>query len=455
MTIPDLTKILRGKLDAFMGYFPKPGEGSNETPDIRSATMLGGTITALFVVVFIGWGSLAPIASASIASGVLGVEGKTRTAQHMEGGIVDEIRVKDGDRITAGDVLVTLNDTKARATYDLLSKRHYNAMALLARLKAERANNSEITFPEKLSLSPNLDLVQMMDGQRALLASRRTNLENQVSILNERVAEYTSEIKGLKGRINADDQQLVFTREQIKDVKTLLADGLARKPRLLELEVKASEIESRLRHNKSQITRNQQRIQGAYASISEIRSKHTSSVVDALQNAEAAFLDAGERLRAAEDVLERTSIKAPVTGIVTNLRVNTTGGVIAPGDAVADIVPDDERMIVEARVRPDDIDIVRPGLVAHVRFTALNQRSTKPSLGVVRTISADRLVDQATGESYFTAIVELDEGDSAVPAELLYSGMSAEVMIMTGERSALSYLFEPLTNSLNRAFREN
>lgn len=295
----------------------------------------------------------------------------------------------------------------------------------------------------------------MVDGQNALFASRRANLINQIAVLDGRIAEYKSEIVGLQGRIGADQKQYALTGEQIVDVRTLLKEGLARKPHLLELEVKASEIDSRLRHNKSQITRNQQRIQGTYASISETRTKRASQVADALRNAEAELLDMGERLRAADDVLVRTAIVAPVTGVVTNLRVNTNGGVIAPGEPVADIVPVDERLIVEARVRPDDIDIVRPGLVAHVRFTALNQRNTQPAPGIVRTISADRLVDQNTGESYFLATVELDETKGTVPEELLYPGMSAEVMIETGERSALAYLFEPLTNSFNRAFREN
>ncbi|MCK5446079.1 MAG: HlyD family type I secretion periplasmic adaptor subunit [Rhodospirillaceae bacterium] len=448
-------KTFYDKVRVFVAEFLNRGDAPGDAPNIRGASILGGAITGLFIFMFIVWGGLAPIASASIATGVLVVEGKTRTIQHLEGGIVGEILVRDGDKIAAGEVLVRLDDTKARATYDLLSKRRLNASALMARLQAEHNNASEVSFPASLANSTDPDLMAMVDGQNALFASRRANLTNQVAILDGRIAEYQSEIVGLQGRIGADQQQHALTREQIGDVRALLKEGLARKPRLLELEVKASEIDSRLRHSKSQITRNQQRIQGVNASISETRTKQASQVADALRNAEAELLDMDERLRAAEDVLARTAIMAPVSGVVTNLRVNTNGGVIAPGEPVVDIVPEDERLIVEARVRPDDIDIVRPGLAAHVRFTALNQRNTQPAPGIVRTISADRLVEPNTGESYFLATVELDETKGTVPEELLYPGMSAEVMIETGERSALAYLFEPLTNSMNRAFREN
>jgi HlyD family type I secretion membrane fusion protein len=435
--------------------FDAGNKSDDDAPNIRSASMLGVAISGFFILAFIGWGAVAPIASASIATGVLGVEGKTRIVQHLEGGIVGKINVRDGDEVRAGDMLVRLDNPKARATYELLSNRRLNALALQARLQAEQAGLDTVVYPKTLKASDAPAVLDMIKGQNAQFASRRENLANQISVLEERIAEYHAEIKGLKGRIAADKEQLAFTREQIADLRTLLAEGLARKPRLLELEVKASEIESRLSHSKSQITRNRQRILGAKASISEARTKRGAQVADALSNAESELLDMVERLRAAEDVLARTKILAPVAGVVTNMRVHTTGGVIAPGEPVADIVPANELLIVEARVRPDDIDVVRPGLLAHVRVTALNQRSTAPAPGVVRTVSADRMIDQATGETYFLATVELDKGQVAVPVEMLYPGMSAEVMIETGSRSALAYLFEPLTNSFNRAFREN
>lgn len=431
------------------------GNGSDDAPDIRAATLLGAAVSGFFIVAFFGWSAVVPIVSASIANGVLGAEGKTRTVQHLEGGIVGKINVRDGDKVEAGDTLVRLYNPKARATFELLSNRRLNALALQARLRAEQTGLDRIVFPQFLTAGEDPVVLDMIRGQRAQFTSRRENLANQVSVMKERIAEYDAEIVGVKGRIAADREQLAFTREQITDLRILLAKGLARKPRLLELEVKASEIESRLSHNKSQITRNWQRIQGARSSISEMRTKRGAQVADALSSAESELLDMGERLRAATDVLTRTAILAPVSGVVTNLRVHTTGGVIAPGEPVVDIVPANELLIVEARVRPDDIDVVRPGLSAHVRITALNQRSTAPVPGIVRTVSADRMVDPATGESYFLATVELDKDQSAVPLDLLYPGMSAEVMIETGSRSALAYLFEPLTNSFNRAFREN
>ncbi|MCK5166533.1 MAG: HlyD family type I secretion periplasmic adaptor subunit, partial [Rhodospirillaceae bacterium] len=351
---------LKQNLQIFANHFLKPCSAPDEAPNIKDAVLLGGSISGLFIIVAVIWGGLAPIASASIATGVLGVEGKTRIIQHLEGGIVGEILVRNGDNVDAGQVIVRLDDTKARATYDLLSKRRMNTTTLLARLKAEQAGNSKIIFPDALVNSTNPDLQSMVSGQINLFESRRENLANQVSVLKERISEYNTEIVGLEGRIQSGERQLELTREQAGDVKALLKEGLARKPRLLELEVKASEIESRMRHNRAQIARNKTRIQGAKASISETQTKHVFNIADSLRTAESELLDMDERLRAAEDVLTRTAIVAPVSGVVTNLRVNTTGGVITPGEPVADIVPNDELLIVETRVRPDDIDIVRP-----------------------------------------------------------------------------------------------
>ncbi len=424
------------------------------SPNIRSAVILGGVVTVMLFTLVLGWGGSAPIASASIAQGTVGVEGKTRIVQHLEGGIVRNILVQNGDKIAAGEVIVQLDDTKARATYDMLAKQRMVAIAELARLQSEQQKLDYVKFPIELTESTDAATQEIVKGQVSIFTSRRKNLINQIAVLRERISEHKAENIGLKGRIDADEQQRALTQTQVIDVRNLLSQGLARKPRLLELELKASEIESRLRHGHAQIERNRQRIEGALASIAEISSKQDAQVADDLRTAKSELMDMDERLRAAKDVLSRTEIIAPVDGVITDLRVHTTGGVIAPGEPVVKIVPEDERLIIEARVKPDDIDVVRKGLDAYVRFTALSQRTVAPSPGRVRAVSADHMVDEATGESYFLAIVEL-RADADMDELKLYPGMSAEVMIETGSRTVLAYLFEPLTNSFNRAFREN
>jgi len=423
-------------------------------PNVRSSVILGGVVAGLFFVLFLSWGASAPVASASIAPGVVGVEGKTRIVQHLEGGIVHEILVQNGDKIVAGDVIVRLDDTKARATYDMLSKRRMVAIAEVARLQSEQQNSDRVNFPTELTNNTDAAVQEIVKRQTDIFTTRRNNLANQITVQQERIAEYKAEIFGLKGRMRADEQQTDLTQTQIVDVRKLLAEGLARKPRLLELELKASEIESRMSHYRAQAERNRQRIEGALASIAEISSNQAAQVASDLRTAESELMDISEQLRTAKDVLSRTDIVAPVGGFVTDLRVHTTGGVIAPGEPVGKIVPEDERLIIEARVKPDDIDVVRKGLDAYVRFTALSQRSTAPSPGRVRAVSADRMLDEVTGESYFLATIALSAG-AATDELKLYPGMSAEVMIETGSRTILAYLLEPLTNSFSRAFREN
>jgi HlyD family type I secretion membrane fusion protein len=423
---------------------------------IRPVLAVGVGVIVLFFGIFGGWAALAPLGSAAIAPGEVIVEARRKTVQHLEGGIVGEIRVREGDRVAAGQMLIRLDETQPRATLDLLKGRSRAAAALEARLNAERDEQKAIEFPPfLLDEGGDPKVRKILDGQTRIFDARRNSILGQIAILKQRIAQYAEEIKGLKGEVAAETTQVELIAQELEGVETLYSKKLVRKPRLLELRRRQAEIEGRLAQNRARIARVRQNIAETHLRISELRTERINEVVEELRKVQSERFDLQERIRAAEDVLRRTAILAPLAGTVVGLQVHTTGGVIAPGQPLMDIVPSGDRLIVEARVAPEDIDVVHAGLAAKVRLTALNRRNSLPLEGRVLSISADRLVDERTGETYFLARVELLEDPAdALGGAFLYPGMAAEVMILTGERTALDYLFTPLSRSLERAFRE-
>lgn len=424
-------------------------------PDLRCEIVAGGAIIGLFFFGFMGWMSLAPLESAAIATGVVSVDGSRKTIQHLEGGIVGEILVREGDRVERDQVLVRLGDTTPKASLELLRGRRLVASSLEARLNAERDGLDEIVFDDELQARmDDPKVAKIVIGQVNIFESRREVLAGQTSILNQRMAQYAEEITGIEGQIRAEDDQYELIQGEIADVQQLLDKGLAPKPRLLQLQRRASEIEGSRNLHLAQIARAKQSIAEAQMRVKELRTGQLNEAVEQLRKVQAEVYDLDERLRAADDVLARTEVRAPLAGTVVGLRVHTTGGVLSPGEPIMDIVPRDDRLVVNVRVNPQDIDVVRAGLSAQVRFTAFNQRHRAPVEGTVTSVSADSLTDDKTGEIYYLARVEL----ATVPAEgadELRPGMPSEIMIVTGSRTALAYMMEPVSRSFDRAFREN
>lgn len=440
-----------------------PQSGSAAPEQAKPSVGLGGVIITGFVIValffggLIGWASLAPLGSAAIAPGVVIVDSKRKTIKHLEGGIVGEIMVRDGDVVTEGQVIVRLDDTQARASLDLLRGRHRAASALLARLKAERDGMEAITFPEALLSSLEDPTVrEAIEGQTNIFDARRQAIEGQVAILDQRVKQFQEEIGGLDGEISAQNTQLNLIGEEIGDVKTLVDKGLAQKPRLLALQREQAEIRGRRSQNQAAIARAKQSIGEAELRMSELRTGMVNEVVQELRDVENELYDMSERMRSAQDIMRRTDIEAPIAGSIVGLQVNTPGGVISPGEPLMDIVPSGDKLIVEVHVDPGDIDVVHVGLEAQVRITAFRQRNLKPLDGVVTKVSADAITDERTGMSYYLAQIEL-VGDlsAALSGAVLYPGMPAETMIATGERTALDYFTRPFLLSFDRALRED
>lgn len=421
---------------------------------IRLPVTIGLVVIFLFFGVLGLWAALAPLQSAAIAQGVLSVDSQRKTLQHLEGGIVKEILVREGQKVNAGDELIKLDETQALARLDLLNGRLDAALAQEYRLRAERDGLEAIEFPETLQERMDEDAVrEILDGQQNIFAARRLSRDGQVAILERRIEQFGEEIQGLSGLADAQIEQIRLIEDEIDSNQILVDQGLSGKTRLLELQRELAELLGNRSQNLAAIAKSRQSIDEARLQITELQTDTLNEVVQELREVQTTIYDFNEQIRSARDVLQRTSIRASQSGTIVGIQVHTTGGVIAPGQALMDIVPDGDSIIVEARIDPSDIDIVEAGLDANVRLTAYSSRNMQPIDGKVITVSADRLTDPRTNLPYFLARIELT-GAIAENVEL-YPGMQAEVMVVTGERTLVDYITRPVRDSFNRALRED
>ncbi|MEE8535522.1 MAG: HlyD family type I secretion periplasmic adaptor subunit, partial [Kiloniellales bacterium] len=413
-----------------------------DRPGIGGPVAVGLAVLALFFGLLGGWAGLAPLTSAAVASGVVKVDSNRKTVQHLEGGIIAALVVQNGARVAAGDVLIRLDAAQARAAWALLQGQHDALAARAARLAAERDGAAAIAVDAGLAARRDDPAVAAM-------------LAGQVDILHQRQEQLEAEIAGRRAQLAAALRQKALLGEEIADVAVLVDKGLERRTRLLGLQRQQANLEGVRGEQLGLIARARQQIGEAELQIINRRNSQMDQVVAALAEARARLGELKERLAASRDVLVRRAIVSPIAGTVVNLRFFTPGGVIRPGDPIMDIVPLDDQLVIEAQIRPIDIDVVRPGLAAQVRLTAFKQRTTPTLEGRVVYVSADRLIDAASGAAYFTARIEIPAAALArLVGVALYPGMPAEVMVVTGRRTALEYLLAPLTESFGRAFRE-
>jgi HlyD family secretion protein len=423
---------------------------------LRGLIIAGTLVAAAFFGGFGAWAALAPLASAAIAPGTVTVDSHRKTVQHLEGGIIAELLVRNGDDVAAGQVLLRLEDVESRAAFDLLKGQHRALLAQEARLIAERDGESEPAFaPELLSLSADPAVAEILAGQRRILASRNQVLEGQTAVLHQRIRQYEAEIESLKAQIDSGEVQLRFIAEELSGVGELFEKGLEKKSRLLALKREAARLTGMQGDYQGRITQAEQGIAEARMESLSLKEQRDAEVATELREVQVELAEVTDKLRAAQSRLQRTEILAPQAGVVVNLRYFTAGGVIEPASPILEIVPAGERLVVDARLDPMNIDEVRAGMAAEVRLVAFKQRITPTIAGRVQQVSADALVDEQTMRTYYVARVEIS------PAELdglnsveLYPGMPVEVMIATGERTALDYLLAPVAQSFQRAFRE-
>ena len=419
--------------------------------DVRPLVRIGLLILILGVGSVFLWAATARINSAATASGVVAPFSGRQSVQHLEGGIIRDILVRNGARVQGGDVLIRLDDTRARASFDLLNNRYLNALATQARLIAERGGKDRIQFPAPLYDPKYAGIVE---SQETLFQSRMNAFRGELDLYDERIKELRREIIGTREQKTAAEQQVGIVKEELAMVKPMVDLGYARRTRLLQLESRLVEVLGNIGRFSADIARIEQQIQQVKSSQAQLTRDNLQTINTELRDIQGEISDLNERLRSAEDILVRSDIKAPRSGTVTNLQFSTVGGVIPPGAQVLEIVPQDDKLVIEARVSPNDIDVVHEGLEVNIRVTAFSQRWFAPVKGVVADVSPDRLTDPE-GRPYFQAMIEIDSESLAEHEGMILSpGMAAQLEIVTGARTILAYLFAPITDSFDRAFRE-
>jgi len=424
--------------------------------DDKPVRTIGLLILLSTLGVFGVWSYLAPIDGAALASGYVAVKSHKKTVQHLDGGIVSQLLAKDGDVVNAGDVLLTLDGTEARALMEMMRGQSITLSALVARLEAERDHNAQIVFPETLRDVNDPRIAEARQSENQIFRARKNAYEGQISVFKQKIGQLSSQINGLKGQRKSKQVLIDSYDEEARDLKELLAEGFADKQRLRDTERSHAFNTGESASLASQIAAGEIQIGETRLEILQLEKKFQEEVVSKLSEAQSQLYDVNQRLSAAADKVTRIEIKAPVAGRVMGLSVHTLGGVILPGHAILDIVPQKEELIIDAQVSPLDIDRVSVGLIAEVRFSAFKQALTPVTEGKVINLSADRLMDEKTGFAYYQAKVELTPESLQKLGHLeLVPGMPVEVMINTGERTIFEYLMQPVTNAFARAFRED
>lgn len=435
----------------------KTGYSDYGSPGFGPTIILGLVMIAVCFGGFSLWAGLAPLQGAAIAGGSVVVDSKRKSIQHLEGGIVREILVHDGDKVKADQILMRLDETQPSATLQQITARYNAASAVVARLTAEEQGKTSIDFPEALlAQRSDPDVGKLIDGQTGIFNAKLNELNSQTRILQQRDIQAAEEIRGVESQVKAQREQLRLIAEEIGNKSALLEKGLVTKPQVLQLQRQQAELEGALNQNLSMITRGKQVMTETELRISELR---TTRINDAAKDHGEALKDLSdftEKMRAARDVLDRTVVRAPLDGTVMEMSVHTIGGVVAPGSTLMEIVPSADLLTVEAKVEVKDIEHVHAGLPAQVRLVSYSQRDTPTLDGRVNWVSADRVDDAKIGASYYSARIEIDRAQLAALNNVrLYPGMPVEVMILGNERTALDYLLAPITRTFSRAMREN
>jgi HlyD family secretion protein len=419
--------------------------------------VLAAAVVFLVLVVGVGgWGATAVISGAVVASGSLVVDSNVKKVQHPTGGVVGELRVRDGDRVHAGDIVVRLDETVTRANLAIVTKGLDELMARKARLESERDGWDTIIFPAPLVAGAgDPDRAAAMDSERKLFNLRKTARSGQKAQLRERIAQLQEEITGLTAQQASKAKEITLVERELAGVRDLWKQNLVQLSRLTALEREAARLDGERGQLVAAAAQAKGKIAETALQILQIDQDIASEVAKELREVDGKIGEFVERKVTAEDQLKRIDVRAPQDGTVFQLAVHTVGGVITAGDPIMLIVPEADNLSVEVKVSPQDIDQLQLNQKAILRFSAFNARTTPEIDGVVTRISADTSTDQRTGQSYYTVRI-------ALPAQQLerlgnvklLPGMPVEAFVQTGDRTMLSYLMKPLHDQFVRAFRE-
>jgi HlyD family secretion protein len=428
----------------------------------KSISSWRGIALAGYAVIFLTfgvvgvWAAVAKLDKAIVGQGFVAVENNRKSVQHFEGGIVREIFVKEGDHVTKDQVLFSLQKIQAQANNDLVKNQLDSGLALEARLLAERDGKEDITWPGEFSgRSAEPLLARIMSDQIHQFQERRASLEGQVSILDSRIEQLNMEIKGIAIEKDSTEKQVAYINDELVNLRDLGKKQLVPMSRVYAMERERTRLDGVIGHSMTDTAKAQSSIGEIKVQMQQLRQKFQEDIAASLLDVRQKIADSRERVAVAQDVLSRIKIVAPLDGTVQSLKVFTLGQVLRAGEPLLEIVPDGEPLVVNAQFSPNDIDSVSGGQQAEIRFPAFHSRTIPVMIGHIESISHDRLVDEQSHQPYYLGVISLNRSD--IPEEYrsrVRPGMPAEVIVASGERTVLSYIISPLSESLRKSFRE-
>tara|TARA_B110000208_G_scaffold190130_1_gene253263 strand:- start:1735 stop:3159 length:1425 start_codon:yes stop_codon:yes gene_type:complete len=418
-----------------------------------SIRLVGLIVVFMVFVVFGSWSMLAPLDSAVLSSGFVKVKSNRKTVQHLEGGIIEELRVQDGDSVKMGDVLIVLNQTQARSELEVINGQLITALAIEARLVAERDQKSKVKYPFDNPQAPRIKQLILIENQQ--FQARSLSLQGETQVFEQRIEQLSNQEKGLEALIRSKRRLVSSYQEEIRDNKALLAEGFVSKQRLRDVQRSKDGLQGEITEHRASISGLKVQATETKLEILQLNKQFRSEVVKQLANAQASVYDLQERTSSILARLQRTEILAPSDGMIIDLKIYTVGGVIGPGVPIVDIVPHGEELIIESQIAISDIDNINIGMQADIRFSAFKSGTTPVIKGTVTKLSADSLLNETTGIPYYLARVKVSTSNLKKLGVLeLVPGMPAEVLINTGSRTLFEYLVQPVTNAFARSMIE-
>lgn len=441
---------------------PSPkGDASDWAREVKTGTtrmsIFGLVFIGVFLLGFGAWASLVPLAGAAVAPGHVAAAGQNQRVQHLEGGIIRKILVREGERVKKDQPLFELDETAAEAQRNRIEKQLVGLIARAGRLMTERDELTTIGFPPGLRLR-----AQMIGSQRVLIeqqkefSTRFSRHRQELNILRQRVKALHEQIEGMGAQKTAVESQLGVVRAERMRKKALLDQGLTNRSEYTALLRSEAELLGQLGQSKSSILAAKTQISEAEVQIARAQTQRVETAATQLNDIRAEMSDAEERLREANSVLDRVVVRSPSDGTVVKMTYNFRGSVVRPGESLLELLPTGDDLVIEVQVAPQDVDVIFLGQRATLRFSTLNTRTTPTVDAVVTYLSADRLIDTATDHPYYTARLRIDEDlPPQIGSDQIYPGMPVETYINTGSRTFFAYLMRPLTDSFSRAFRED
>ena len=439
-----------------MSFAALLAQGDND-PDARAELVRQARRILWPLAIVVGlmalWSATAPLSGAVVASGQVKVELNRKTVQHQEGGIVREILVRDGQKVRAGEPLVVVGDVRTDSELSLLQDQLRAARIRSARAEAEAA--LQLRFSAPADLAGQADAAEHLAREHALFTARRRTLDEQIAALEKQIREAHAQATALEAQIAATETSAKLSAEELEMNNRLVREGFINRTKLLELQRGASDYVAKVGEYRSELAKARERVGELEARMAQARNQYQQQEADELKEASAKVRELGEKLRPSQDQVERQMVRSPVAGEVMSMHVSAVGEVVGPREPILDVVPEHEKLVVEARIHPQDIDHVHKDSAAEVRLSAFDARTVPLLPAKVMFISADRVTDSDTGESWFVATVEVDAASLKNHPQIhLQAGMPAELFVTTPDRTLFQYLTKPLSLFASRAMRE-